>query len=368
MSRSQGASIGQALLAALLFGASAPAAKLLLGELEPVLLAAFLYLGSGLGVLLFKAAQQVRRPAPALEAPIGRSDWGWLAGSVLTGGIVAPIVLLLGLRHTPAATASLLLNFEGVATAVIAGVVFKEAISRRAVRSIACVTAASILLSWNVHGRWGLSMGALGILAACVLWGIDNNLTRCISAKDPLVIVMVKGLGAGSFSLLLALSLGYAFPAPLIVVGALVLGTLSYGASIVLFIHAMRALGAARTSALFGIAPWAGVALSLILLQEAPNLLFVAALPLVFAGTLELFREQHAHPHHHAAESHEHRHSHDDGHHGHDHPDLRSLSQSHSHWHTHPPVNHAHPHMPDIHHRHGHRPDQGGGQSNTISG
>ena len=344
----------QALLAAILFGASAPIAKLLLGQIDPVLLAGLLYLGSGLGVLLFKVLLTQRQAADEAEASIQRADLPWLAGAVIAGGVIAPILLLFSLRVTAAATASLLLNFEGVTTAVIAVVVFREAIGRRALWAILCITAASILLSWEPGGDWGISLGALGILGACVLWGIDNNLTRNISAKDPLTIVLVKGLSAGSFSLILALLLGNALPEPAILLGALVLGSLSYGLSIVLFIRAMRGLGAARTSALFGTAPLAGVLLSLLLFQEAPSALFWGALPLMVVAALLLLSERHSHRHAHASLTHDHRHRHDDGHHEHDHPGMVDRSLTHSHPHTHSPTTHEHPHLPDIHHRHVH--------------
>ncbi len=345
--------MAQALVAAILFGASAPAAKLLLGEIEPVSLAALLYLGSGLGILLFKLVGQ-RQSAPDAEAGIQRADLRWLLGAVSAGGVAAPILLLVSLRSTAAATASLLLNFEGVATTIIAALVFKEAIGRRATWAIILVTAASIVLSWNSSGQWGLSLGALGIVGACILWGIDNNLTRNISAKDPLAIVLVKGLGAGSFSLVLALILGNSFPGIKVILEALVLGSLSYGLSIVLFIRAMRGLGAARTSALFGTAPLVGLALSLVVFREAPTLFFWLAIPLMAIGAFLLLGDQHGHRHKHEPLTHEHRHRHDDGHHNHDHPGMTDRSFTHSHIHAHEPLTHEHPHMPDIHHRHSH--------------
>lgn len=346
--------MGQAVLAAILFGASAPLAKLLLGEVEPISLAAFLYLGSGFGVLLFKFLLQSRQSAVDTEAQITKADWKWLAGAVFAGGVAAPIILLFGLQNTPASTASLLLNFEGVATTLIAALIFKEAVGKYALWSILCVTIASIVLSWNMSGQWGISLGALGILGACVLWGIDNNLTRQISAKDPLIIVLIKGLGAGSFSLLLSLVLGHSLPRLEIILGALLLGSLSYGMSIVLFIHAMRGLGAARTSALFGTAPLVGVVLSVLLFHEPLTLLFAIGLLLMIAGAALLISEQHQHKHVHEALTHDHRHRHDDGHHNHDHPGMVSRNLTHSHSHTHERMEHEHPHLPDIHHRHSH--------------
>lgn len=346
----------QALLAAVLFGASAPVSKLLLGEIDPIVLAACLYLGSGVGLMLFKGLWRASGQTVETEAPLDRRDFVWLAGAILTGGVAAPIVLLISLRQTPAATSSLLLNFESVATTLIAALVFKEAIDRRAWWAILCITIASILLSLNLSGEWRLSAGAIGVLAACALWGMDNNLTRNISAKDPLAIVTVKGLGAGAFSLTLALALGNSFPAPEIALKAMAVGSLSYGLSIALFVHAMRGLGAARASALFGAAPLAGVALSFLLLREMPNGLFFVALLIMIAGAALLLGEQHGHAHVHEAIAHDHCHQHDDEHHVHEHGgDERDCqSRSHSHLHHHCPFEHGHLHLPDIHHRHAH--------------
>ena len=346
----------QALLAALLFGASAPLSKLLLGEIDPVALAAYLYLGSGAGLLLFKSIWRASSRSAETEARIDRRDLPWLAGAILTGGVAAPIVLLISLRQTPGATASLLLNFESVATTLIATLVFKEAIDRRAGWAILCITIASILLSLNLAGEWGLSVGAIGVLAACALWGIDNNLTRNISAKDPLAIVTIKGFGAGAFSLALALVLGRPLPAPEIALKAMVVGSLGYGLSIMLFVRAMRELGAARTSTLFGTAPLAGVVLSFALLREMPSAAFFVALPIMIAGAALLLSEQHDHGHVHEAIAHDHCHQYDDEHHVHEHTifAIDCESRPHSHMHTHHPLDHEHSHMPDIHHRHPH--------------
>jgi drug/metabolite transporter (DMT)-like permease len=352
MNRSHTSSIFQALIAALLFGASAPLAKLLLGEIEPIPLAAFLYLGSGFGLLGIKLFQHINQQGLDTEAQIKKPDYLWLAGGIFAGGVAAPITLLFSLKNTPAATASLLLCFEGVATTLIAFIVFKESISRHAWWAIALITLSSIFLSINLNAEWGFSFSTLGIIAACILWGIDNNFTRNISAKDPLIIVTIKGFGAGSFSLGMAVVLGNKFPAWQIILGALGLGSLSYGISIVLFIHSMRGLGAARTSALFSTAPIAGIMLSLFLFQEFPSWLFFVALPLMLIGTLFLVNEQHEHHHIHKMIVHEHSHVHDDGHHQHDHED--NFAKKHSHTHQHDELVHTHQHMPDLHHRHIH--------------
>lgn len=332
----------QALLAAVFFGASAPVSKLLLGEIAPIFLAAFLYLGSGTGIALTKLTQRKDK-----EAGITRADVPWLVGAVISGGILAPIVLMLSLQNTPASTASLLLNFEGVGTTVIALLFFRESISRRAWVAIIVITLASIFLSTDFSSGFGLSLGALGVLLACVLWGVDNNFTRNISGKDPLAIVAWKGLVAGTFSFFLALSLGNPLPAATTILVTMVLGFLSYGMSTFLFIRSMRGLGAARTSALYGTAPLAGVLLSIFLFSEFPSAFFIVAAVLMIGGALLLVNEEHRHTHVHTALIHEHSHSHDDGMHGHD-----AAEGVHSHAHEHSQEKHAHDHLPDIHHRH----------------
>jgi drug/metabolite transporter (DMT)-like permease len=344
----------QALLAAVLFGASAPLSKLLLGEVQPVPLAAFLYLGSGLGVFLMLLFQRLRNGSQTVEAHLSRGDLPWLGGTLLAGGVGAPILLLLGLERTPASTASLLLNFEGVATTLIAVFFFKESIDRRITWAIGLVTLASILLTWT-GGNWGISLGAFGIIGACFLWGLDNNFARHISAKNPLIIVGIKGLGAGTFSLLLCLLIKQQIPALNIVLLAMLLGSISYGISIQLFIVAMRAMGAARTSTLFGIAPFVGVVLSLILLHEMPQTLFWASLPVMLIGAWLMLTENHGHRHTHELLEHNHRHSHPDEHHNHVYQEnVPLMNGSHTHEHRHEALDHEHAHAPDLHHRHGH--------------
>lgn len=299
-----------AIVGAVLFGASAPVSKVLLGEVSPVLLAGLLYLGCGLGLLAFKLALRLSGSRGGL--PLAWKDAPWLAGAVLAGGVAAPIALLLGLKDTPAATASLLLNFECVATTLLAGFLFNEYIGRRIWLAICIITLASAILTLN-GTQFGLSLGALGILLACVLWGLDNNLTRNISSKDPLSIGIVKGLVAGAFSLGLALLLGAPLPGLLFIFAAMLIGSLSYGLSIALFILAMRHIGAARASAWMGTAPFAGVAISFLIFQAIPGLTFLVSLPLMVLGALLLFGEEHAHTHIHVhgTITHEHIHSHD---------------------------------------------------------
>lgn len=343
----------QALTAAIFFGASAPIAKLLLGDnIAPIFLAAFLYLGSGAGLALTKFAQ--RAASKETEAGIKPADLKWLAGAIISGGILAPIILMISLQNTPASTASLLLNFEGVGTTLIALLFFKEAISRRAWTAIIVITLASIFLSTNFSAGFGLSPGALGIILACVLWGVDNNFTRNISGKDPLAIVAWKGLVAGTFSFLLALFLGNSLPSVTTILYTLLLGFVSYGLSTLLFIHSMRGLGAARTSALYGTAPLAGVLLSIFIFGEFPSFLFIIAAILMIGGALLLVNENHEHTHLHTALIHDHSHSHDDPAHGHG----GGSKGVHSHEHEHPAEEHGHDHMPDIHHRHGHEEEK----------
>lgn len=334
----------QALLAALFFGASAPVLKFLLGDISPVFLASFLYLGSGTGITLTKLTQR-----KGTEAGIQRADVKWLAGAIISGGIIAPIVLMVSLQNTPASTASLLLNFEGVGTTLIALLFFKESISRRAWMAILVITLASIFLSTDFSSGFGLSLGALGVILACVLWGLDNNLTRNISSKDPLVIVAWKGLVAGTFSFLLAWALGNPFPSTTTILATLALGFICYGLSTLLFIRSMRGLGAARTSALYGTAPLAGVLLSIVIFSEIPSVIFIAAAILMIGGALLLINENHSHAHVHTAIVHEHSHSHADPMHAHD-----DSKGTHSHGHEHHEEEHEHDHMPDTHHRHGH--------------
>ena len=341
-----------ALLAATLFGLSAPLSKLLLDRVEPLPLASLLYLGAGLGVGLVLLLQ--RNSGKAREARLTRTDLPWLITAILAGGVGAPIGILYGLRATPAATASLLLNFEVVATAGIAALAFREHTGRRTWLAVGAITAASILLSLDPGAGGGFSTGALLILAACILWGIDNNATGRISLKDPKRIVTVKGLAAGSVSALLAIGVGQSFPSGMAIVYGLLLGAISYGASIVLFVRSLRSLGAARTGALFGTAPFIGMALSLVIFREPPGLSFYLSLPIMLVGAWLLTTERHSHLHVHTPMEHDHAHQHSDAHHDHEHPEIVEPGLSHSHPHRHESTTHEHPHSPDAHHRHTH--------------
>jgi drug/metabolite transporter (DMT)-like permease len=342
-----------ALLAATLFGASAPFSKMLLGNLPPLQLAGLLYLGCGIGLLLVKTIQVLLKKS-GLEAHLQRTDLFWLLGAVCCGGILAPIALMFGLSHTPAATASVLLNFEAASTTLLAGFFFREHIGKWVIAAIVLLTLASIILSLEFSGRFGFSSGALLVLLACFFWGIDNNVTRNISAKDPVIIVIVKGLCAGSFSFVLSILTGSHIPNLSHTAFALIVGAICYGASLLLFILALRDLGSARSSALFATAPFIGAVISFIVCKDVPTVQFIISVPLMIVGIFLLFRESHEHSHEHEYVEHDHFHDHTDAHHDHPHAGINDDADKHSHKHCHESVVHFHNHMPDIHHRHGH--------------
>lgn len=341
--------IAAALAAALLFGASTPLAKLLLAHASPWLLAALLYLGSGIGLFLVRRAR--RMPAVSLA----RGELGWLAGAILAGGIVAPVLLMLGLARMPASGASLLLNAEGVLTALLAWFVFHENFDRRVALGMLAIVAGAVVLTWPGEARFAGSEAALLVLGACLAWAIDNNLTRKVSLADASFIAMTKGLAAGTTNLLLALTLDASWPAPSVVAGALALGFASYGASLTLFVVALRQLGTARTGAYFSVAPFFGTLLAIGLLGEPVTLQLVLAGALMILGVWLHLTERHEHAHAHEGVAHEHAHEHGvDPHHDHAHEPPVATGTRHSHWHTHAPLTHSHPHFPDMHHGHRH--------------
>ncbi|MBU6297811.1 MAG: DMT family transporter [Alphaproteobacteria bacterium] len=341
-----------ALASAVLFGASTPFAKLLLGEgVNPWLLAGLLYLGSGIGLA---GLQLVRRLAgvPQSEAPLRRADLPWLGLVVLSGGIAGPVLLMLGLQSTSASSASLLLNLESLATMMIAWTMFHENVNQRILIGALSILAGAVVLSWQ-GGPSGFGWGALLIAGACLAWAIDNNLTRKLSGADPVQITTVKGLIAGGVNLTLALAAGAHLPTPLALGGAAILGFFAYGVSLVLFVFALRDLGSARTGAYFSTAPFIGAALAVVLLSEPVNPRLGAAAMLMGFGLYLHFVERHAHKHHHETIEHEHRHIHD-AHHQHEHGPDAPAGEPHTHRHQHAPQVHSHAHFPDLHHRHGH--------------
>jgi len=340
------------MLSALLFGASTPFAKLVLGNgVSPWLLASLLYLGSGCGLAIVHAARRMLGTGAA-EAPLMRADLPWLAFVILCGGAIAPVLLMVGLATTPASTASLLLNLEGLATLVIAWLVFRENVDRRLLIGAAAILAGAALLSWR-GGPAGGGLGMLAIAGACLAWGIDNNLTRKLSSADPVQIAMLKGLAAGTVNLALALTLGASLPALPVVAGAALVGFLGYGVSLAMFVLALRHLGTARSGAYFSTAPFIGALLAVAMFGEPVTVTLVVAGMLMAIGLWLHLTESHAHDHVHEGLEHENRHVHE-VHHQHDHPPGTLATEPHSHWHRHAPMVHRHAHYPDLHHRHGH--------------
>lgn len=340
--------------AALLFGASTPFAKLLLNETSPLLLAGLLYLGAGIGLVLWIGLLRwLHTGSQPNEAALSLRDLPWLGGAILAGGVLGPVLLMTGLQLTPATSASLLLNLESVFTTLIAWFVFRENFDRRIATGMLVIVVASLLLSWPGSLEFGSMGGTLCIIGACACWAMDNNLTRQVSACDPLQIVCIKGLVAGSVSTGMALFGGMTLPAPGMVAAAAVVGFLGYGLSLALFILALRHIGVARTGAYFALAPFMGAFLSLVMLGETPGLLFWLATVLMAWGLWLHLSEQHDHEHRHDESAHDHQHRHDE-HHQHSHDFRWDGCEPHTHGHYHAGLRHSHPHFPDIHHRHDH--------------
>ncbi|SFT91811.1 Permease of the drug/metabolite transporter (DMT) superfamily [Paraburkholderia aspalathi] len=344
-----------ALLAAALFGATTPLAKALLGSLSPFLLAGLFYLGSGTGLAAVILARRLKGQAegqPVSHHRFPVREVPWLAGAIVAGGVAGPALLMLGLKTTPAATGSLLLNLEGVFTALIAWIVFRENVDIQVFLGMAAIVAGGVALSWQ-PGAAGLPPGTLLLVGACACWAVDNNLTRKVSTHDAMFIACVKGLVAGSVNVTLALTFGAAWPKATTVALAMLTGFAGYGVSLVLFVVALRNLGTARTGAYFSVAPLFGVTLSWLLWPEMPPPLFWVAAALMTLGVWLHIRERHEHPHTHAPLDHTHRHRHD-AHHQHEHDFAWDGHEPHTHPHSHAPITHAHAHFPDIHHRHTH--------------
>jgi drug/metabolite transporter (DMT)-like permease len=348
------AAVLAALASAALFGVSTPAAKALLGVVHPVILAGLFYCGAGIGIALLRAVAAPVLNAPAArQQPLARRDYGWLAGAIALGGIAGPVLLMLGLARTPAATASLLLTMEGAATALLAWFVFHENFDRRIALGMACLVAGAATASWSGTPTIESFAGPLAIIGACVAWGIDNNLTRKVSLADPLQITQWKGLIAGPVNLLLGLWAGGSLPGPLaMLVGGLV-GFVCYGLSLALFVVALRHLGTARTGAYFSTAPFIGAATAVIALQQPLTVQLVVAGTLMAVGVWLHLTERHAHAHTHRRMVHAHAHSHDEHHH-HSHGPQDPPGEPHTHAHEHETLTHSHPHVPDMHHDHRH--------------
>ena len=342
--------VAAAMGAALLFGAGTPLAKRLLDGVGPWMLAGLLYLGSGLGLLMLR---RLRRAAP-VQLPPGQ--WPWLAGAVLAGGVVGPVLLMVGLTRMPAAGASLMLNAEGVFTAMLAWFVFRENFDKRIALGMLAIVAGAVVLSWPTGSVRGITVSsiwpALAVLGACLAWAIDNNLTRKVSLNDAMWIASVKGLVAGAVNLVLAVVVGSALPAWPAVAEAMTLGFFAYGISLTLFVVSLRHLGTARTGAYFSVAPFFGALLAVVWLGESADPRLLAAGLLMGIGVWLHLSEQHLHSHAHEALVHDHEHKHD-VHHQHDHTSGTAAAK-HSHAHQHLPIAHRHDHFPDEHHRHTH--------------
>jgi drug/metabolite transporter (DMT)-like permease len=348
------AAVLAALASAALFGVSTPAAKALLGVVDPVILAGLFYCGAGIGIAMLRALAAPILNAPAArQQPLARRDYGWLAGAIALGGVAGPVLLMLGLSRTPAATASLLLTMEGAATALLAWFVFHENFDRRIALGMACLVAGAAMMSWSGTPTIESLAGPLAIIAACIAWGIDNNLTRKVSLADPLQIVQLKGLIAGPVNLLLGLWAGGSLPSVLeILVGGLV-GFVCYGLSLALFVVALRHLGAARSGAYFSTAPFIGAATAVVASQQPLTIQLVAAGALMAVGVWLHVTDRHAHTHTHARMVHAHAHTHDE-HHRHTHGPQDPPGEPHTHAHEHEALTHSHAHVPDMHHDHRH--------------
>ena len=343
-----------ALLAAVLFGASTPFSKTLVRQVSPTALAGLLYLGSGIGLsVCYLVRALVQRGDQDRPVTLTAGDFPWLAGAIVAGGIAGPVLLMIGLSLTPASAASLLLNMEGVLTAMLAWFVFKENFDRRIFFGMMLIVVAGALLSWEQIPILGVPWGAFAIIGACLCWAIDNNLTRKVSASDPLQIAAIKGLVAGVVNLGVAFAMGLLLPETRTVLIAAVVGFCGYGLSLVMFVLALRHLGTARTGAYFSAAPFVGAAISLVMLGDSPSLFFWVAALLMGGGIWLHLTESHAHEHDHEALAHVHEHSHD-SHHQHTHDFAWDNKIAHADAHVHTPMRHSHPHYPDIHHRHDH--------------
>jgi drug/metabolite transporter (DMT)-like permease len=337
-----------ALVSALLFGVSTPLAKVLLGNIHPLMLASILYLGSGIGLFIYS---RFRRELS--ETALTAGDWLWLAPAIFCGGILGPILLLVGLQLTSASAASLLLVLEGVFSALIAWIAFREHFHIRIGIGMAAITLGAAVLAWQGEFSLETAYGPVLIVLACLSWAADNNFTRKVALSNPVQIAMIKGLVAGSVNLALCLLVGVVSFEPILVAAGALIGFLSYGVGLVIFVYALRAIGSARTAAYYSVAPFIGALVAVVLLGEPVTWqLAIAALLMAFGVWLHL-SEHHEHPHQHETLEHSHSHIHD-MHHQHEHSAKDPAHEPHVHTHVHRPTRHTHPHFPDAHHTHEH--------------
>jgi drug/metabolite transporter (DMT)-like permease len=340
--------------AALTFGVSTPLTKLLVRDVPPLVLASLLYLGAGLGLSVLRVLPALRADRrTSREAPLRGADRGLLAGVIVSGGIVGPLLMLFGLGRVSGVAASLLLNLEAPFSILLAVVLFSEHLGARVAVSACLIVLGAAVLN-AAPGSLAVDLfGMLAIAGACLSWALDNNLTQRLSLRDPVAVGRIKGLTAGGSMLVVAVILRQPLPGVPTTAAALLLGAISYGASVVLDVVALRLLGAAREAAFFATAPFAGAVAAVFLLGERWEMSEMCATLVMAAGVILLFREHHAHWHTHEEMEHEHVHIHD-AHHEHEHDPGAALHEAHSHHHRHASLTHAHPHVPDAHHRHSH--------------
>ena len=341
-----------ALGAAVLFGLSAPLAKLLLADTRPLCLAGLLYLGAGVGLVLLPIVFP-RLRSRSSETPLRRADIGMLVSIIAAGGVLGPLLMLTGLSRVSGLVGSLALNLEAPFTILLAVLVFREHLSLRAAGAAAVILLGVAILSSGQGGSTSDVLGVAAIAGACLSWAVDNNLTQRLSLRDPLAVARTKSLGAGGASLTLALTLGERLPTAAHVAPALLLGFFSYGLSLVLAVEAMRLLGAAREAAFFSVAPFAGALAAVPILGDHLGRREGVAMLVLAFGVAALLREEHGHLHTHAVLEHEHGHVHDE-HHEHAHSAGDPIGESHAHMHRHDSITHGHAHSSDVHHRHQH--------------
>ena len=330
-----------AIVAAALYAINVPFSKILLNHVEPTMMAAFLYLGAGLGMFIYSIVSKATGKATPTE-PLTKKELPYTIAMVVLD-IIAPILLMFGIKSSNAANVSLINNFEIVATSLIALFVFKEVISKRLWIAITLVTVASVILSFEGAGAFEFNSGSFFVFGACLCWGIENNCTRMISNKSSIEIVVIKGTFSGLGSLIVALTIGESIPSVLWTVCVLLLGFVAYGLSIYFYVMAQKDLGAAKTSAFYSVAPFLGVAFGMLILGERPAIQFYFALVVMIVSTYFMIKDtielQHTHEHNH---THTHEHTHGDTVHSHEH--------THTHIHT-----HIHAHGEDINnHQHSH--------------
>jgi drug/metabolite transporter (DMT)-like permease len=342
-----------ALCSAILFGATTPFAKALVGSIHPAVLAGLLYLGSGAGLLAYRVVQNLSGAGQSHHEHLGLRGSMWLGAAILSGGVLGPLLLMVGLTNTLASTASLLLNLEGVFTALLAWFVFRENFDFRIALGMGCIVAGALALSLQESVSLAGMTGAVLVVGACFAWAVDNNLTRKVALSDPAQIAMLKGLVAGAVNLAGGLLAGGSIPDVASIGYAAALGFFGYGLSLVLFVLALRELGTARTGAYYSTAPFVGAVISLIIFNDPPTLAFILAALLMGIGVWLHLTENHEHEHEHEPLTHTHWHVHDE-HHLHEHGPDDPAGEPHAHKHDHTRLRHVHGHFPDAHHEHRH--------------